>query len=150
VLKGVEVELAGWFDGPVAIVVVGMRAPGIGTEDRSHIFERFYRMADHERVTVPGSGCRSLVISPGGWAANSTSPAGSAWDRRSCWSSRAQSPHVDPDVIGAAMTLALQHEDDRLEAVDAVRASGSRAAHRGEPSRLRPRRRVPTPTATGR
>jgi len=41
------------------------------------------------------------------------------------------SPHVEPDVIDAGMTLALQHENDRLEALSAVRAAGSRAAASG-------------------
>ncbi len=53
---GVEVELAAWFDGPVAIIAVRDEGPGIGAEDRAHIFERFYRMADHERVTGTGLG----------------------------------------------------------------------------------------------
>jgi len=138
--EGVEVELAAWFDGPVAIIAVRDEGPGIGAEDRSHVFERFYRMADHERVTGTGLGlsiARDLARRMGGdLDVASRLGVGSSF----VLVLPGPSPHVDLDVIGAAMTLALQHEDDRLEAIGAVRSSGSRAAPSGQagaPSRPR-------------
>lgn len=148
--EGIEVELAGWFDGPVAIIAVRDEGPGIGTEDRVHVFERFYRMADHERVTGTGLGlsiARDLARRMGGdLDVASRLGVGSSF----VLVLPGPSPHVDPDVIGAAMTLALQHEDDRLEAVDAVRASGSRAAPSGRAVVTSTRRRTAAPTRTGR
>jgi signal transduction histidine kinase len=139
---GVEVELAGWFDGPVAIIAVRDEGPGIGAEDRGHIFERFYRMADHERVTGTGLGlaiARDLARRMGGdLDVASRLAVGSAF----VLVLPGPSPHVDPDVIGAAMTLALQHENDRLEALGAVRAGGSRAPASGQASRSARVRRV--------
>ena len=134
---GVEVELAGWFDGPVAIIAVRDEGPGIGAEDRAHIFERFYRMADHERVTGTGLGlaiARDLARRMGGdLDVASRLGVGSAF----VLVLPGPAAHVEPDVIAAAMTLALQHENDRLEALAAVRASGSRAAASGGTSASR-------------
>jgi len=128
---GVDVELAAWFDGPVAIVAVRDEGPGIGAEDRAHVFERFYRMADHERVTGTGLGLsisRDLARRMGGdLDVVSRLGVGSAF----VLVLPGPSPHVEPDVIDAGMTLALQHENDRLEALSAVRAAGSRAAASG-------------------
>ena len=128
---GVDVELAAWFDGPVAIVAVRDEGPGIGAEDRAHVFERFYRMADHERVTGTGLGLsisRDLARRMGGdLDVASRLGVGSAF----VLVLPGPSPHVEPDVIDAGMTLALQHENDRLEALSAVRAAGSRAAASG-------------------
>jgi hypothetical protein len=53
---GGSVELAGWFEGPVAILAVRDDGMGIASEDRLRIFERFYRMASHERVNGTGLG----------------------------------------------------------------------------------------------
>ena len=55
--------------GPVAIIAVRDEGPGIDAEDRARIFERFYRMADHERVTGTGLGlpiARDLARPMGG------------------------------------------------------------------------------------
>jgi signal transduction histidine kinase len=53
---GGTVEIVGRFDGPVAVFVVRDDGPGIAEEDRTRIFERFHRLADHERVTGTGLG----------------------------------------------------------------------------------------------
>jgi Histidine kinase-, DNA gyrase B-, and HSP90-like ATPase len=128
---GVEIELSGRFDGPVAIISVRDEGPGIGTEDRAHVFERFYRMADHERVTGTGLGlsiARDLARRMrGDLDVASKLGVGSSF----VLVLPGPSAQVDPDVVAAAMTLALQHEDDRLEALGAVRASGSRTAPSG-------------------
>ena len=54
--SGGTVELACWFDGPVAILAVRDDGLGIADDDRQRIFERFYRMASHERVNGTGLG----------------------------------------------------------------------------------------------
>ncbi len=66
---GGAVELAGWFDGSVAVVVVRDEGAGIHPDDRPRIFERFYRMAAHERITGTGLGlpiARDLARTMGG------------------------------------------------------------------------------------
>ena len=147
--EGVEVELAGWFDGPVAIIAVRDEGPGIGAEDRTHVFERFYRMADHERVTGTGLGlaiARDLARRMGGdLDVASRLGVGSSF----VLVLPGPSPHVDRDVVAAAMTLALQHEDDRLEALSAVRASGSRAAPSGHAVAASTRRSLAPASTTG-
>ena len=147
---GVEVELAAWFDGPVAIIAVRDEGPGIGAEDRTHIFERFYRMADHERVTGTGLGLsisRDLGRRMGGdLDVASRLGVGSAF----VLVLPGPSPHVEADVIAAAMTLALQHENDRLEALGAVRAGGSRAAPSGRTTSNPRRPRVVVATGSRR
>jgi hypothetical protein len=122
--------------------VVRDEGPGIGAEDRAHVFERFYRMADHERITGTGLGlsiARDLARRMGGdLDVASQLGVGSAF----VLVLPGPSAHVESDVIGAAMTIALQHEDDRLEALGAVRASGSRAAASGRSAHPHGRPRV--------
>ena len=54
--SGGTVELAAWFDGPVGVVAVRDDGAGISAEDQERIWERFYRMASHERVNGTGLG----------------------------------------------------------------------------------------------
>lgn len=128
---GVDVELAGWFDGPVAIITVRDEGPGIGAEDRGHVFERFYRMADHERVTGTGLGlsiARDLARRMGGdLDVASQLGVGSSF----VLVLPGPTAHVEADMIAAATAVAVRHESDRLEALAAVRASGSRAPASG-------------------
>jgi signal transduction histidine kinase len=54
--SGGSVEILGRFEGPVAILIVRDDGPGIPSEDRDRIFERFHRMASHERISGTGLG----------------------------------------------------------------------------------------------
>jgi signal transduction histidine kinase len=53
---GGHVEIHARFDGAVALVAVRDDGPGVPADDRDRIFERFHRMAAHERVTGTGLG----------------------------------------------------------------------------------------------
>ena len=67
--SGGNVEIVGRFDGVVAIIAVRDDGPGIPADDRSRIFERFHRMAGHERITGTGLGlpiARDLARQMGG------------------------------------------------------------------------------------
>jgi len=67
--RGDAVELAGWFDGPVALVAVRDDGQGIAHDDRDRIFERFYRADGQDRVTGTGLGlpiARDLARAMGG------------------------------------------------------------------------------------
>jgi signal transduction histidine kinase len=131
--EGAEVELTGRFDGPVAVVVVRDEGPGIGAEDRARIFDRFYRMADHERVTGTGLGLsisRDLARTMGGdLDVASLLGAGSAF----ILVLPGPSTPIDPDAIAEATAAAVEAEADRLEALAAVRAAGSRASSTRRP-----------------
>ncbi len=125
---GAEVELTARFDGPAAVIVVRDEGPGIGAEDRARIFDRFYRMADHERITGTGLGLsisRDLARTMGGdLDAASQLGTGSAF----ILVLPGPSTPVDPDAIAAATAAAVEEESDRLEALAAVRAAGSRSS----------------------
>jgi signal transduction histidine kinase len=122
---GGEVELTGRFDGQVAIVAVRDEGPGVSIEDRARIFDRFYRMVDHERVTGTGLGLsisRDLARAMGGdLDVASVLGVGSAF----VLVLPGPSAPVDPAVIEAATTAAVASETQRLEALGAVRAAGS-------------------------
>ncbi len=138
--QGSEVEMAGWADGPAAFIAVRDEGPGIGAEDRGRIFERFYRMADHERVTGTGLGLsisRDLARTMGGELdVASMLGVGSAF----VLVLPGPGAPVDPDVISAATAAALEYEADRLEAVAAIRSAQGRgsASARPAPTMLRP------------
>jgi signal transduction histidine kinase len=54
--SGGTVEIHGRFVGLVAVMIVRDDGPGIPGDDRDRIFERFHRMASHERITGTGLG----------------------------------------------------------------------------------------------
>jgi signal transduction histidine kinase len=67
--SGGGVEIHGRIDGLVAIVAVRDDGNGIPADDRPRIFERFHRMAAHERITGTGLGlpiARDLARRMGG------------------------------------------------------------------------------------
>ncbi len=54
--RGGSVEVAARIDGQVALLMIRDDGPGIPADDRALIFERFHRMAGHERITGTGLG----------------------------------------------------------------------------------------------
>jgi signal transduction histidine kinase len=128
---GGDVELTGWFDGGVAIVAVRDEGPGVGAEDRARIFDRFYRMADHERVTGTGLGLsisRDLARAMGGdLDVASVLGVGSSF----VLVLPGPSAPVDPAVIETATATAIASETDRLEARGAVRAAAGSGSGKG-------------------
>ena len=127
---GGEVELTGRFDGQVAIIAVRDEGPGVGAEDRSRIFDRFYRMADHERLTGTGLGLsisRDLARAMGG-----DLDIASLLGVGTTFVLVLPGPRaaVDPAVIAEATAAAVATEAERLEALAAVRAAGGRSGRR--------------------
>jgi signal transduction histidine kinase len=130
------VELAGRFDGTDAVIAVRDEGPGIEEADRPRIFEPFYRMPDHERVTGTGLGlsiARDLARAMGGDLDVASRPGtGSSFVLVLPGPVGVR----DPDALGRAIADAVLFETDRLEALAAVRMakrgstppSGRRAA----------------------
>jgi two-component system phosphate regulon sensor histidine kinase PhoR len=117
------VELVGRFEGPDAIIAVRDEGPGIDPEDRPRIFEQFYRMADHERLTGTGLGlaiARDLARAmDGDLDVASLAGTGSAFVLVLPGPAGAH----DPDALAAVLGEAVTFESDRLDALAAVRAA---------------------------
>jgi signal transduction histidine kinase len=111
---GGSVELAGWFDGPVAILAVRDDGLGIAAEDRVRIFERFYRMVSHERVNGTGLGlpiARELARAMSG-----DLDVASVQRSGSSFVLVLPGPRaVDATAISGALQRALEAEEQRLE-----------------------------------
>jgi NtrC-family two-component system sensor histidine kinase KinB len=74
---GGRVGVAGRFEGSVALIAIRDDGPGIGVDDRARIFERFYRMSSHAKVTGTGLGlpiARDLARAMGGDVALASVP----------------------------------------------------------------------------
>ena len=122
---GGGVELVGRFDGPVAVIVVRDDGGGIAAEDRTRIFERFHRLAGHERITGTGLGlpiARDLARQMGGDLDVASVPgSGSAFVLV-----LAGPAAIEPEVIAEALERALIDEEIGLEERAVLRAMGKR------------------------
>ncbi len=118
---GSTVEVAGWFDGSVALVAVRDEGDGIAADDRARIFERFYRMAGHHRITGTGLGlpiARDLARSMGGDLALASVP-GSGSTFVLALSGPAS---VAPEIVTETLERVLAGEDVALEERAVLRA----------------------------
>jgi signal transduction histidine kinase len=118
---GGHVEIEATFDGLVAVVTVRDDGAGIPLDDRDRIFERFHRMADHERVTGTGLGlpiARDLARRMGGDLGVASVPDGG-----SAFVLVLPGPaDVTPDIIASALARNLAREDQDLEVRLVLRA----------------------------
>ena len=118
---GSSVELAGWFDGTVALVAVRDEGEGIAADDRARIFERFYRMAGHDKITGTGLGlpiARDLARTMGGDLAAASVPGSG-----STFVLALPGPtSVAPGVVAETLERALGHEEVALEERAVLRA----------------------------
>jgi signal transduction histidine kinase len=118
---GSTVELAGWFDGSVALVAVRDEGDGIALDDRVRIFERFYRMAGHDRITGTGLGlpiARDLARTMGGDLAVSSVPGSGS----SFVLALPGPTTVAPGVVTETLERTLPREDVALEERAVLRA----------------------------
>lgn len=112
--SGSTVVLAGWFDGPVALIAVRDAGSGIGPDDRDRLFERFYRMSGHERVTGTGLGlpiARDLARAMGGDLDLASVPGSGS----SFVLALPAIGTAEADAVTAALTRAVAAEEVRLE-----------------------------------
>jgi signal transduction histidine kinase len=118
---GGSVEIKAAFDGPVAILAVVDDGAGIAGDDRPRIFERFHRLADHERITGTGLGlpiARDLARRMGGDLEVASVPgSGSAFVL-----ALPGPAAVEPHVVSTAMNRALSAEEVALEERAVLRA----------------------------
>lgn len=120
---GQGVRLEGRVAGAVAVFAVRDEGPGIEPDDAARIFERFYRMTGHERVTGTGLGlpiARDLARAMGGDLDVASRPGtGSSFVLILPGPAGA----VDEAHVETAMTMALADESDRLDTMTAVQAA---------------------------
>ncbi len=111
---GGNVEIEARFAGLVAIVTVRDDGAGIPPDDRTRIFERFHRMAGHERITGTGLGlpiARDLARQMAGDLDVASVPgAGSAFIL-----ALPGPAEIDPHMLARALTDALVREEGLLE-----------------------------------
>ena len=111
---GGTVDIVGRFDGAVAVLVVRDDGPGIEPADRSRIFERFQRLASHDRIAGTGLGlpiARDLARRMGGDLDVASVPgSGSAF----VLVLPGPAP-VPAAVVAAALERALAAEEQALE-----------------------------------
>ena len=117
---GGGVELTARLDGPVAVMCVRDDGPGIGPGDRERIFERFYRMSGHARVTGTGLGlpiARELATAMGGDLGVASVPG-----TGSSFVLVLPAAEIDPATLAMALDTAISAEEQRLEERAVVRA----------------------------
>ena len=111
---GSALDLTGWFDGSVAFVAVRDGGSGIAADDRARIFERFYRMSGHDRITGTGLGlpiARDLARTMGGDLVVASVP-----DVGSTFILALPGPtSVAPDVVSDTLARVLVDEEVALE-----------------------------------
>ncbi len=126
--EGGTCEIAGWFDGRVALIAVRDDGTGISAEDRPRIFERYFRLAGHARVIGTGLGlpiARELARAMAGDLDVASVP-----DSGSSFVLALPGPaDVEPGVLRASLDAALNAEEIRLEEAAVIRAM--HAAQRG-------------------
>jgi signal transduction histidine kinase len=119
--EGGSVEIAGWFDGRVALVAVRDDGAGIAAEDRPRIFERFFRLPGHARITGTGLGlpiARELARAMSGEL-----DVASVQDSGSSFVLVLPGPaEVELEVLRASLDAALGTEEIRLEEAAVIRA----------------------------
>jgi signal transduction histidine kinase len=129
---GGTVEIAGWFDGRVALVAVRDDGAGIAVEDRQRIFERFFRLPGHARITGTGLGlpiARELARAMGGELDVASVP-----DSGSSFVLALPGPaEVEIEDLRAALGAAIGAEEVRLEEAAVIRAMHAAARLRDEP-----------------
>jgi signal transduction histidine kinase len=119
--NGGRVEIAGRFEGPVALIAIRDDGPGIGPDDRVRIFERFYRMSSHAQVTGTGLGlpiARDLARAMGGDLAVASVPGSGT----SFIVALPGPMPTDSETIGAALQDEVAAEEQRLEEAAVLRA----------------------------
>jgi len=132
---GGTVEIAGWFDGRVALVAVRDDGAGIAAEDRPRIFERFFRLPGHARITGTGLGlpiARELARAMGGEL-----DVASVVDSGSSFVLALPGPaEVEFEVLRSALDGALAAEEILLEETAVIRAmhEAQRAGGNPEPA----------------
>jgi two-component system phosphate regulon sensor histidine kinase PhoR len=120
------VEIEGRFEGVVALIVVRDNGGGIAVDDRIRIFERFQRLAGHERITGTGLGlpiARALAREMGGDLDVASVPgSGSAFILVLPGPAA-----TDRVAIAAALDRTLTAEEVGLEERAVLRAIGGRS-----------------------
>lgn len=144
--SGSTIELEAWFEGSVAVAVVRDEGSGILPDDRPRIFDRFYRLAGHEKITgtglglpiardlarrmdgdlevasVPGSGSSFVLVLPG--------PAGAPEEEIA----RTLERVVAAQEVGLEERAVLRAIAGPASAVDTVlRVGGDRVSRRSRP-----------------
>jgi signal transduction histidine kinase len=129
--SGGLVELIGRFDGPVAIIVVRDDGAGIAPDDRARIFERFARLAAHDRITGTGLGlpiARDLARRMSGDIDVASIP-----DAGSAFVMALPGPTaVDPATLAEALARAVLAEEIAIEERAVLRSLGWTAAGPGD------------------
>jgi signal transduction histidine kinase len=123
---GGTVEIAGWFEGRVALIAVRDDGAGIDAEDLPRIFERFYRIAGHSRI--PGTGLGLPIARELARAMAGDLHATSVLESGSSFVLALPGPaEVELDALQATLGAALAEEEMRLEESAVIRAM--RSAH---------------------
>ena len=129
--SGGLVELIGRFDGPVAIIIVRDDGAGIASDDRARIFERFARLAAHDRITGTGLGlpiARDLARQMSGDLDVASIP-----DAGSAFVLALPGPTaVDPATLAEALARAVLAEEIAIEERAVLRSLGWTAAGPGD------------------